>query len=362
MTATFTERLSSIGTEAEVALDNAAQNLAMMTRAHDAALLRVTELEAATPLPLPARTLRTLPEPVRVVHPATAAEFQTLIGGMALPGDQIDIRGCDWAAYTFKHTKGGTPDHPVVVLGDAGTVLSRVDGKGSTLNIEASHVIYDGVSVRGGTKNVWVRAASVRLWRCDIGYSGDEGVHIENRASGTDLFDCEIHHTGLKQPQYGEGVYVGQHPGNGPIKPFDLVSGTVIEQCRFHDIAGGHVKTAEGSAGMVMLDTWHDLSGQRDPHAVDDVVGEFKGTGTLCIRARVFMPENNLQRSTPLAYVFAVLGSAKPDVWNGPNTTAIVDAVITGPKPNGWSIIRPLTGNVPNYAVALVGSSWVEAD
>lgn len=359
-----TAQAAAAAAEAAAARDALAVSLQTAQDALQAALRAAADAGAPVPVP-PVNTAqcgtRTLPAPLRVIRPATAAEFQRWIGGEAQPGDQIDIRGCDWSVYTFRHYAAGTQEHPVVVLGDAGTILTRIDGKGSALNIEAANVIYDGVTVRNGTKNVWVRASGVRLWRCDIGYSGDEAVHIENRASGTDLFDCVIHHTGLKQPQYGEGVYIGQHPGNGPVKPFDPVSGTTIEQCRFHTLTGAHVKSAEGSAGLVMIGTVHMLNAQRDPHGVDDVVGEFKGTGTLCIRARVFMPDDNLQRQTPIPYVFAVLGSAKPDVWAGPNTTAIWDAVITGPKPNGATIVRPLTGTVEPYAVSLNGSSWNDA-
>ncbi|OUM40497.1 hypothetical protein CI784_13365 [Arthrobacter agilis] len=48
----------------------------------------------------------------------------------------------------------------------------------------------------------------------DIGTIGAEAVHFRTGSSDGGIRDSVIHDTGLKQPEYGEGIYLGSAKSN----------------------------------------------------------------------------------------------------------------------------------------------------
>ena len=105
------------------------------------------------------------------------------------------------------HTHGGTPDAPLVGAPvDHGVTLHH-DG--------ASYWRLDGFSVTGGQKGVMLDDAShneVRDLR--ITRVGDEALHLRSGSSDNLVTGTEIRDTGLSEPEYGEGIYVGSAESN----------------------------------------------------------------------------------------------------------------------------------------------------
>ncbi|QJU52615.1 right-handed parallel beta-helix repeat-containing protein [Herbiconiux sp. KACC 21604] len=134
----------------------------------------------------------------------------------AVAGDRIVLADGRYDG-TFTATARGTGSAPITLCGSADAVL---DGgstdSGYTLHLDgASRWIVAGLTVTGGQKGVMLDASSHNELRSlTVSGVGDEGVHFRSGSSDNLLADSVIERTGLREPRFGEGVYIGSARSN----------------------------------------------------------------------------------------------------------------------------------------------------
>jgi hypothetical protein len=144
-----------------------------------------------------------------------AGELQDALDD-AGPGSVIVLADGEYAG-AFTAEAAGTRAEPVTLCGsrDARLVGRSID-EGYTLHLDgASYWRVEGFSVEGGQKGVMLDDASHNELRdLRITGTGDEALHLRTGSSDNLVTGVEIRRTGLREPEYGEGIYVGTAESN----------------------------------------------------------------------------------------------------------------------------------------------------
>lgn len=196
----------------------------------------------------------------------------------AAPGDVIRLAAGTYEAIEV--TASGTPDAPITLSGPREAVIVA-DG-GYAVHLQgASHWQLVGFSVTGGGKGIVVDGGGENvLDSLSVGGTGDEAVHFRSSSSGNVIQRSLVHDTGLEQPQYGEGVYVGSAKSNwrkygldgGP----DLSMDNRILENVFERITAENVDIKEETGGTAVARNAFDgsaISGENYADSVVDVKG-----------------------------------------------------------------------------------------
>lgn len=181
------------------------------------------------------------------------------------------------------------PNRPAVLCGEPGAVL---DGgppdAGTTLHLDhAPFWQVLGLAVRGGKKGVMVDASpGVRVEGLVVSDVGDEAVHLRAGTSDAVVRRVTVRRTGLRRPEFGEGLYVGSARSHwcetsacGP----DRSDRVLLEDNDVADTTAEAVDVKEGTTGGTVrgnrldgtattaADSWVDVKG--NGWSVTDNVG-----------------------------------------------------------------------------------------
>lgn len=198
----------------------------------------------------------------------------------AAPGDVIRLAAGTYAPIEIDES--GTADAPVTLLGTDGSVIDATGENGYAVHLQgASHWQLVGFAVVGGGKGVVVDGGGSNvLDSLSVGETGDEAVHFRSSSSDNVIQRSRIHDTGLEQPQYGEGVYVGSAKSNwkkyGANGGPDLSMDNRILENTFERITAENVDIKEETRGTVVARNAFDgsaISGENYADSVVDVKG-----------------------------------------------------------------------------------------
>ncbi len=129
----------------------------------------------------------------------------------AVPGAVLQLEPSVYHGR-FRATAVATADAPIVLCGTAGTVLDGGDVAGGyALQLEgAAYWDVRDLAVRGGQKGVVLDATThSSLSGLTISDVGQEGLHLRSGSSDNTVRSVTVERTGLTDPEFGEGVYVG---------------------------------------------------------------------------------------------------------------------------------------------------------
>jgi uncharacterized protein with FMN-binding domain len=143
----------------------------------------------------------------------------------ANPGDTIHVADGNYTGssrvgnYTgsFTMTKSGTASQPITLTGSRNVMIDG-DGLGGHYGlyiVGASYWNITGISVTNATKGIvmdggnHITLSSIRVFNI-----GQEGVHFRASSSDNVIKNSVVEQTGIKQAQYGEGVYIGSANSN----------------------------------------------------------------------------------------------------------------------------------------------------
>ncbi|QUQ63553.1 right-handed parallel beta-helix repeat-containing protein [Kutzneria sp. CA-103260] len=166
------------------------------------------------------------------VHPAAStinvSNVAQLIAALkaAKPGDTIQLADGDYGDQ-FVATTSGTASAPITLVGSAKAVLhdpkfnpgdtdcpSGQTGYGLWLQ-GASYWNLKGFSVTQSKKGIVLDgAAHVTIDSVSVHDIGYEGVHFRKSSAYGVIKNSTVYNTGLEQPGYGEGVYIGSANSN----------------------------------------------------------------------------------------------------------------------------------------------------
>lgn len=134
----------------------------------------------------------------------------------AEPGAVIVLSAGRYAG-SFTIATAGTAADPITLCGGPEAVLDggSVD-EGYTLHLDgAAHWQLQGFTVSGGQKGVMLDASSDNtLSGLTVTGVGDEGIHLRSGSSDNTVINSTVDGTGLREPRFGEGLYVGSAEGN----------------------------------------------------------------------------------------------------------------------------------------------------
>jgi hypothetical protein len=235
---------------------------------------------SAAPEPAPANLLAVVRGTGSTTAVTTSEELAGAISS-AKPGDTIRMAAGTYSPVVI--TSAGTTAAPITLTGPADAVITG-SGKDYTVHLDgASYWQLVGFGVTGGGKGVMLdNTQHTLLDSLDVGRTGDEAVHFRTNSSDNTVQRSTIHDTGLQQPEYGEGVYVGSAKSNWKKitggRP-DLSMRNRIVGNTFRTITAENVDVKEETAGTLITGNRFDGSATSGENYADSIV-DVKGYDT----------------------------------------------------------------------------------
>ena len=217
----------------------------------------------------------------RTVHVSTSAQLIAALKSAA-PGQMIALADGRYVGK-FEATTSGTQAAPITLTGSRAAVLSSgAVSSGYGLHITGSNWRVTGISVTNSSKGIVLDGSKhTTISSVDVGNVGAEAVHFRSNSSDGVIENSVIHDTGLRQPGYGEGIYIGSANSNwGSIMGSQLIADrsdrVIVRNNRISNTSAegidvkegttggsitGNVFSNAGYSGQNFADSWVDVKG-----------------------------------------------------------------------------------------------------
>lgn len=277
--------------------------------------------------------------------PDTCPEHTTLVSSvsalhqalaLAAPGDVIALEPGRYVG-SFVAATSGSPGSPITLCGPPSAVLDggAIDN-GYVFHLKSAsywHLI--GFTVTNGQKGVMTDASLGSVIEAlTVTEIGDEGIHLRSGSSDNVVTGNTISRTGLRNPKFGEGVYVGSAESNwcdiSNCEP-DRSDRNLIEGNVIFETTAESVDIKEGTAGGVVRGNRFDGASLAEEDA--DSWVDVKGNGWLI--------ESNVGQNSPRD---GFQTHEIVDGWGTQNVFRANTAKVNGPG-FGFSL-TPVRGNV----------------
>ena len=188
----------------------------------------------------------------------------------ATAGDLIQLSPGRYAGK-FALNASGAPGRPIVLCGPSAAILDA-GGSGYVLHIEGNNIIVSGFTLTNGLKNIMLDGASDNLLsKLEVSSSMQEGVHFRMGSSRNTIAFSHVHHTGLGDPEFGEGVYIGSSGGGDPSHENRVLNN------RFDNNGAECIDAKEGTRGGIIAGNSMDGAGLVGANFADSLI-DMKGT------------------------------------------------------------------------------------
>jgi hypothetical protein len=209
------------------------------------------------------------------VDVATSAELKAALAA-ARPGDDIVLAdGRYEGRFVIAPQTDGTASKKITVRGSRNAVL---DGQsittGYVLHLQADYWVLKGFTITNGLKGLMLDGASHDLIdSIRVHGIGEEGIHLRSFSSNNLLTAVEVMNTGLKTPDYGEGIYIGSAKNNWANYSNglpDLCDGNEVRRCRIGPgISAECIDIKEGTTGGIIRANYFDATGITGANSAD---------------------------------------------------------------------------------------------
>lgn len=154
--------------------------------------------------------------PGRIINVSTAAQLSSALLN-AQPGDDIIMaNGLYKGKFVITSAVSGTSAKPITLRGSRNVVLDAENiNTGYVLYLQANYWKIKGFTITNGLKGLMTDGAnhnvidSIKVFNI-----GEEAIHLRRFSSHNTIQFAEISNTGLKTPDYGEGIYIGSAESN----------------------------------------------------------------------------------------------------------------------------------------------------
>jgi hypothetical protein len=237
--------------------------------------------------------------PLRVINVSTASELKAALGA-AQPGDEIILAdGIYKGRFVIPATANGSISNKIMLRGNRSAVL---DGEsittGYVLHLQASHWIIKGITLTNGLKGLMTDGASFNtIDSIKVHNIGEEAIPLRRFSSNNTIQFAEISHTGLKTPDYGEGIYIGSTKNNWAAYsnglPDRCDSNMVSENKIGPAVTAECIDIKEGTTGGIIRGNYFDATGITGANSADSWI-DVKGNYYLIESNKGYNPTGSL--------------------------------------------------------------------
>ncbi len=200
-------------------------------------------------------------------------------------GDSIKIFDGIYTGNFKLIKKSGSFYKPIIISGLSKNVIltsGSIDNKYAFYLNTTSYIILDGFSLTNSSKGLMIDFSNnILINNINVFNIGQEGVHFRSNSSNNTIQNSFISYTGLKDPGFGEGVYIGSAYENwindarpdlsnnnqvlnnyfGPNITAECID--IKEATRGHLISGNYFN-GFGMSGIHFADSWIDCKGNNN--------------------------------------------------------------------------------------------------
>ncbi|MEV4412062.1 cellulose binding domain-containing protein [Catellatospora sp. NPDC049609] len=249
-----------------------------------------------------------------LVDVANAAQLTSALNS-AVPGTVIRLAAGTYRG-AFATTRPGTANLPITLTGPRSAVLINDGPSGTapscpqpTAGWDAGYGLWlfnapywklDGFTVAESKKGIVLdNSHHVTISGVYVHHIEDEGVHFRRSSADGVIRDSVIEYTGLVQPGYGEGVYLGSagsnwacHGNSGGVDrsdrvqvlnnrigPYVAAEHIDIKEGTFDGVVRGNTFDGRGISGQNSADSWVDAKGIG--YVIENNTGTFAAPGTF---------------------------------------------------------------------------------
>lgn len=219
---------------------------------------------------------------VRVVKVKSGSELTKALR-LAKPGDDIQMADGTYAGkFKIEYSASGTAKNPIKLSGSRNVILDAGDiNTGYVLYLNANYWELNGFSLTNGLKGLMTDSASYNIIDGLFVHGiGEEGIHLRSFSSNNTIMNVRVENTGLKTPDYGEGLYIGSAKNN-----WKKYSNGQADKCDNNLIENNHIgpnvkaeciDIKEGTTGGVIRNNVFDATGISGANSADSWI-DMKG-------------------------------------------------------------------------------------
>ncbi len=228
-----------------------------------------------------------------VVRPGN--DLNTIVNN-TVEGDTVLIKPGTYGKI-FLQEKKFTEQKPLVIkaLGPEATIISG-DSISGGRSLEVSHcsfVVIDGLTFTNSLWGIYVKNSNhIILINNEIHHTGQEGCHIGRSSKYVDVTGNKIYHTGLFNPKWGEGIYVG----SGSY----YRQNTFPDNCEYIWIEGNHIyETGKAEGINIKGESFHVTIRSNNIHNIRPGTSEQYNQAAITIEGCENSLNNNYRVTEP---------------------------------------------------------------
>ncbi|MDB5799749.1 MAG: hypothetical protein JWL63_688 [Rhodocyclales bacterium] len=220
-----------------------------------------------------------------VINVTNAAELVSALAAVN-PGETIQLAAGTYVG-TFVANRTGTVSQPITLKGPSTAILQNDAATSKHYGLYMSAVNYwvvDGFTVTNSQKGIVTDQSNFNILKnLTVHDVQDEGVHFRQSSSDNIIQNSTIYNTGLVQPDFGEGVYLGSAKSNwasimgNANTPDPSHRNTVLNNTIGPNVSAEGIDVKEGTnSGLIKGNTFiaTGISGQNSGDSVIDMKGD----------------------------------------------------------------------------------------
>lgn len=229
---------------------------------------------------------------------SSAAELASALAAVN-PGETIQLAPGSYVG-AFVATRKGTASQPITLTGPATAILQNDKSTGKNYGLylnTADYWVLDGFTVANSQKGIVTDQSNFNVLKnLSVHDVEDEAVHFRQFSSDNTIQNSTIFNTGLVQPNYGEGVYLGSAKSNWATytgnanTPDTSNRNKVLNNKIGPNVAAEGIDVKEGSSGGLIQGNTFDTTG---------ISGQNSGDSAIDMKGDNYVVKGNTLTNTP---------------------------------------------------------------
>ena len=238
------------------------------------------------------------PYPHKITIVRNESQLQKALDN-AQKGDEIYMtEGIYHGQFVIPANHSGTPDQPILLRGNSKVILDAGTTETNyVLHLQAHHWTLQNFTITNGLKGLVCDGANYNILdSLTVHEIGEEAIHLRKFSSHNIIQHCNVYNTGLKTPDYGEGIYIGTATSNWSkytngepdkcdenIVQYNTIGPNVAAEC---------IDLKEGTTGGIIRDNNFNSKG---------ITGANSADSWIDVKGNHYLIENNIGYNPPAA-------------------------------------------------------------